>query len=1077
MLMRRQLPTEWFCPLCKNRVDVPRGEPRHKVDHVSKKHFPLTVEQEQVLVRDGLHVVVCELCAAKHYVTKHGATKHFNTEKKKKASAEAKSANSAEPDQNPAADLHRSSSDTRSDSPVVDSEWEISGSGSARASATARGSREAKRSAARSTEDSEPRRSQNPRTSPSPISPASVPVVPAPAPAVAGADHAGHDTITPEMLLNQGRLKDNVPQWARPMFTGITDRLLDLALQAKTNGDQPTFERRIVHFFAATASLLKPAGSGGRKRGERRLRVRLNRLAAELERAFDEPADVVLFPEVSDEKSLPEAVRVDQDVDQRVTNTVKRLLRDGFASRAAKALLQTGTASHTPEIAQKLKEKIPQQEPEAMPPLPTNAPKTIIQPDTKLRNFVDHFAAKGAAPGPFQISGRVLSLIVESDVGLRALAAIMTDLANGEFTAAMLPWFNGSIGIALPKGDGDVRPVCIGDVFARLTASWLVQASIDSIRTACGPEQQGQGVKSGCESIVHVLQACLEDPSKKLACLKIDIKNAFNTRSRAHCLTSLFRHQSLSSLWRMARWAYEGTSPVWFLSHGSVVDTIRFCIGVKQGDPLGSVLFDLSIAEMLQATSQVDPSIQVLADHDDVFLIGEAPKFQKVFEFFQGNASCHGSVVAKSKCELLYFHQEAAPLPVAVREWIQADAIRLQTKAAVVLGAPIGRDVQAVSALAVKAATDHQLFFDRLCSQNLPTQHALLLLRICGVPRWNYLVRCVRPAAMLEANALFEKMQFGVFRTRTKIAEAELTDRHIDEISLPVAKCGGWGLRRPSKVSPFAWFAAQAAAAPLLEKFLCFFDIEPIADAGIAAERKERDGKDEKEPDHDRQEPTTARFLSTKAALNHIHASCVRSRALSAVLPSNAVDCLSFYVKKVNRLEGEGEAEDDHDGENGKRQKEKPLQHLLSKAAEAQVFQRLKDHGTPEEKRYLAARCVPEAHHWKLAIPSRWQLELDNETIEMCARIELGLTPLQKEKLDGNCGLCQKDLALDPVHFISCLRTRREIFRRHSEVIQLIALFCRLAGVHVTIEPNHLKKEDNQRPDLDLLVRLSSCPC
>lgn len=61
---------------------------------------------------------------------------------------------------------------------------------------------------------------------------------------------------------------------------------------------------------------------------------------------------------------------------------------------------------------------------------------------------------------------------------------------------------------------------------------------------------------------------------------------------------------------------------------------------------------------------------------------------------------------------------------------------------------------------------------------------------------------------MLEANALFEKMQFGVFCTRTKIAEAELTDRHIDEISLPVA------VRRlgtPSTVKGFAFCLVRCA--------------------------------------------------------------------------------------------------------------------------------------------------------------------------------------------------------------------------------------------------------------------------
>ncbi len=175
-----------------------------------------------------------------------------------------------------------------------------------------------------------------------------------------------------------------------------------------------------------------------------------------------------------------------------------------------------------------------------MPDLPADAVSQTIRPDNGLRKFIDKFASKGSAPGPLQLSGRVISIVVSSRIGLEAVAAILTDLTNGTFSDEMRPWFQSSVGIALPKPRGGVRPICIGDVFYRLAATRLAQDYIGNIRKACGPYQFGQGVSSGCEAIVHFLQAALENPTANAAALKVDIKNAFNTRSRVHALTTLF---------------------------------------------------------------------------------------------------------------------------------------------------------------------------------------------------------------------------------------------------------------------------------------------------------------------------------------------------------------------------------------------------------------------------------------------------------------------------------------------------------------------------------------------------------
>ena len=337
------------------------------------------------------------------------------------------------------------------------------------------------------------------------------------------------------------------------------------------------------------------------------------------------------------------------------------------------------------------------------------------------------------------------------------------------------------------------------------------------------------------------------------------------------------------------------------------------------------------------------------------------------------------------------------------------------------LGAPVGVNVQAVSALAVQIAQEHETMFKRLQDERMPAQESLYLLRLCGVPKWNYIVRCVRPDCMIEANRVFESFQLDTFRRKARIDALEVTERLKQEWSLPVVDHGGWGLRRPQDVSQFAWFSAQAASASLLQSVLTHFSLIPQAAAAANDEMDgkhvaEVDGKDEKDESAPlvHASAKTARFVATEKALAHIKQRCGKKVQEKKIVPTTAADCLPFFIAKAEReANPPGEDEDNQDDEDEKKNKKelkRKLQSVLTKSAEARMFKKLKGARDARDKRmaaFLTARCLPHAHHWKLVVGSTGALRLSSSEMAVNIRVESGLPALPVEQMGDKCGLCK----------------------------------------------------------------------
>jgi len=424
-------------------------------------------------------------------------------------------------------------------------------------------------------------------------------------------------------LLEGGRILDDVPSYALHLFMSVSDKLARHALAAKQTGRQLEWEDRVVTWITTINGLLKRVRGG--KRGQYALLHRMSAFMADLDSAFESrgsPDGAEVKADGKEEKKdLPARSNEERAISRAVS-----LLRARFVHKAAQSLLhEGGRVAHTDAIRAELIEKIPQIPPADLPPLPAGCGAVLIAADHDLVKQIRKAASRGAAPGPTQISARHLKHVVNSDIGRQFVAAILSDLCSGSFSDDMKPVFLTAVGARIPKAGGGVRPICCGDVFYRLACSYLIRGSQSSLADAVGPHQLGVGTSSGCEKIVHALQAVLEEPRFGLACLEIDIVNAFNTRGRAGIFKSLFSHPDLRQLWQLCRWSYAESSPVHFLDGGAIVQTLQFREGVKQGCPAGGSLFALDIARDCKAAAAVNPLVKVVAYYDNVYLVVPPP--------------------------------------------------------------------------------------------------------------------------------------------------------------------------------------------------------------------------------------------------------------------------------------------------------------------------------------------------------------------------------------------------------------------------------------------------------------------
>ena len=154
------------------------------------------------------------------------------------------------------------------------------------------------------------------------------------------------------------------------------------------------------------------------------------------------------------------------------------------------------------------------------------------------------------------------------------------------------PIFFGATLIPLKKKDGGIRPIAVGQTLRRLVAKCLSRRVAVTVGADLVPLQLGCGVPLGCEAAAHATRQYLHHMPQYHLLLKLDFRNAFNSLRRYKMLEAV--QQYIPDLSSFIYSAYASPSHLFCGDH-----ILKSAEGVQQGDPLGPLLFCITIQQLI----------------------------------------------------------------------------------------------------------------------------------------------------------------------------------------------------------------------------------------------------------------------------------------------------------------------------------------------------------------------------------------------------------------------------------------------------------------------------------------------
>ena len=285
---------------------------------------------------------------------------------------------------------------------------------------------------------------------------------------------------------------------------------------------------------------------------------------------------------------------------------------------------------------------------------------------------------RGSGAGPSGWRYEHLRLLMENLLTSDLLFEVCCLLAKGKLPSNVIPLIASSRLIALPKGNGDVRPIAIGETLRRLTAKVICLQLRPSFSSYFSPLQHGVATRGGSEMLVHHVQRLLEE-NPEFGVLKTDVSNAFNSVSRQHLLQEVASH--FPELYGHVKQMYGQSSPLlYFNGHNTCI--IESQEGVHQGDPLGPALFSLVIQPIICKAQEMHSATTVLAYLDDIFVVGPSAQAENLLVELKSDLNSINLNICDRKCEFY--------LPSNTSESVSS--VRVTTLGVDILGVPVGCD-------------------------------------------------------------------------------------------------------------------------------------------------------------------------------------------------------------------------------------------------------------------------------------------------------------------------------------------------------------------------------------------------
>ena len=369
---------------------------------------------------------------------------------------------------------------------------------------------------------------------------------------------------------------------------------------------------------------------------------------------------------------------------------------------------------------------------------------------------------------------------------------------EGSTPCEVQPFFFGASLIPLKKKDGGIRPIAIGQTLHRLAAKCASFRATGSMSALLAPHQLGVGIPLGCEAAAHAAHIFLHDMVTGNVLLKLDFSNAFNTLRRDKMLSAV--KDVAPNLFRFVYSAYARPSSLYCGNH-----VISSAEGVQQGDPLGPLLFCLTIHPIVSRLKSCFTVFYL----DDVSLGGPVQDVLSDLRLVEEEAAKLGLQLNYSKLELICDDPSSRDEML-----LEAPSLRCVSCAqATLLGTPIG-DITSVDDSVQEKVEVLKRMGERLTS--LQSHDALTLLRHSfAIPKILYVLRTA-PCFLSSHLQSFDESLRDILMS---IVNVHLDDVSWLQASLPV-RVGGIGIRRATQLAPSAYLASAAGCSDLVHQIL-----------------------------------------------------------------------------------------------------------------------------------------------------------------------------------------------------------------------------------------------------------------
>ncbi|TIB59545.1 hypothetical protein E3P77_04160, partial [Wallemia ichthyophaga] len=445
---------------------------------------------------------------------------------------------------------------------------------------------------------------------------------------------------------------------------------------------------------------------------------------------------------------------------------------------------KAGVLDVTKDVVDTLRTKHPDGEPQPFGNLSGYLPGTMPPEDACLEAMKKMNA--GTAPGP---SGWTYSLTKEAFKveSFRHFMNLLTRLVV-QGVAPGRQMLCASRLIPLGKPDGGVRPIAVGEIFYRLLMKAIMRTYF---KPSCLlPFQLGVGSSGGVEPVILAAQRQVDQPNPKFNFVtSLDFSNAFNTVNRPSIARATHKH--LNPIFKAVKWAYNQPSSL-LMHDGQSPVCIPSSQGVRQGDPMGPLLFSLSIRYTLQLLQkQLAGRATLLAYLDDIVIFSAVNVMDEVDDFFRGT-KC-GLVLNRNKCE--------------VKKWED-----VRSHGTMMLGSMVGPRSARIDFLRAKT---HQTLEKLDSLEGIRSQYQLLLLHRCIQTELRHLQRTLRTDDMMEEwETIDQALHDKVRRLRGSPRQRDL-DGWI--FGMPL-RYGGLGLPSHASIAPLAYRSMEEAADRKLQE-------------------------------------------------------------------------------------------------------------------------------------------------------------------------------------------------------------------------------------------------------------------